>query len=119
MTTGVSWVLEVKVQAGRENDFRALAEEMVAATQANEAGTLDYEWSLSADLSVCHIFERYTDSAAVMKHLGTFGEKYAARFLEAVTPVHFVVYGRPSQEVKDALAGFRVTYMEPVSGFSR
>lgn len=65
MVTDVSWMLELNIQPGREKDFRVLMEEMVSATRNNEAGTLNYEWSTSADGSMCHLFERYVDSAAV------------------------------------------------------
>ena len=119
MATDVSWILEVKVQPGREKDFLDLMNEMVAATHASEPGTLAYEWSTSADGSVCHIFERYADSTAVMTHLATFGEKYASRFLEVLKPVRFVVYGSPNEDVKKALAGFTTVHMTPVGGFSR
>jgi quinol monooxygenase YgiN len=119
MNSNVYWMLEMEVQAGRENDFRTLMTEMVNATQENETGTLNYEWATSADGKVCHLYERYADSVAVMIHLSTFGDKFAARFLEALKPVRFVVYGSPSQEVKNALAGFNPFYVQPVGGFSR
>ena len=119
MPAEVSWILEASFQPGREKDFRSLVDEMVTATHANEPGTLNYEWSTSADGSVCHIFERYVDSAAVTIHLATFGEKNASRFLEVLKPVRFVVYGSPNQDVKNALAAFKTVYMQPVNGFSR
>ena len=119
MNSYVYWMLELDVQPGQENDFRVLMAEMVSATQANESGTLNYEWSTSADGKVCHIYERYVDSAAVMTHLGTFGERFAGRFLKILKPVRFVVYGSPSAAVKDALAGFNPIYMQALGGFSR
>lgn len=119
MATDVSWMLELNVKPGSEKDFRILVDEMVTATRTNESGTLNYEWSLSADGSVCHLYERYVDSAAVMTHLATFGAKFASRFLEVLKPVRFTAYGAPSQEVKDALAAFKPVYMKPVGGFSR
>ena len=72
MNSNVYWMLELDVQPGRENDLRVLMAEMVSATQANESGALNYEWSTSADGKVCHIYQRYADSAAVMTHLGPF-----------------------------------------------
>lgn len=119
MENQVYWVLELELQTGQENAFHSLMEEMVAATQANEANTLNYEWSTSADGKLCHIFERYADSAAAITHLETFGEKYAKRFLEVLKPIRFVVYGAPNQALKDVLAGLNPTYMQPVAGFSR
>ena len=112
-------MLELNIQEGQGAGLPALIEEMVNATQENEPGTLDYQWSTSADGTVCHIFERYTDSDAVMAHLATFGERFASRFMEILAPTRFVVYGSPSQAVKDALAAFGPTYMESAGGFSR
>lgn len=119
MSNQVYWTLELETLQGRDAEFRALMAEMVAATQANEPGTLNYEWSTSADGKICHTFERFADSDAVMTHLGTFGEQYAARFMEVLKPTRFTVYGAPNQAVKDALAGFGAVHMESAAGFSR
>ena len=119
MATDVSWMLELNLKPGRGADFTAFVTEMVAATSANETGALSYKWSLSADGSACHIFERYADSAAVLAHLEAFEKKFAGRFLEMLTPVRCVVYGSPSQQVKDGLAVLHPVYMRPVGGFTR
>ena len=119
MNSHVCWMLELQVQDGRENDFRTLMAEMAAATQASEPGTLDYEWSLSADGKTCHLWERYADSDAAMTHAATFGSRYAGRFFEVLKPVRLVLYGSPSAAVKEALAGFNPVVMEPAAGFSR
>lgn len=55
MATDVSWILELAVQPGKEEEFPALVEDMVRATKANEPGTLDYQWSTSAYGRACHI----------------------------------------------------------------
>ena len=112
-------MLEVDVQPRLEAEFKAFVDETSAAAHANEPGTLNYEWSRNAAGVGCHIFERYADSTAVMVHLGTFREKFAARFREIVKPVRLVVYGSPNEEVKTALAGFSPVYMQSVGGFSR
>lgn len=119
MNNQVYWMLELEIQQGREQDFRALMKEMVEATRDDEPETLAYEWSTSGDGRRCHIFERYADSAATMKHLANFGEKFATRFLDVLSPTSFVVYGSPSQEVKDALVAFGAAYMQPADGFIR
>jgi quinol monooxygenase YgiN len=119
MNNQVYWMLELDVQPGREQDFQALMGEMIAATKKDEPGALAYEWNTSEDGRKCHLFERYADSAATLQHLANFGEKFAARFLEVLSPTSFVVYGSPSQEVKDALAAFGAAYMQPVGGFTR
>ncbi len=119
MSSHVSWMLELEIQQGREKDLRDLVAEMVSDTQANQPGTLDYEWSISADGKQCHLFERYVDSAATLTHIETFGKEFAGRFLEIFKPVRMVVYGSPNAAVQDALAAFQPVYMQFAGGFSR
>lgn len=119
MNTHVCWMLEMEVRDGRGDDLRALMAEMAAATERNEAGTLDYEWSLSADGLRCHLWERYADSAAALVHGAAFNTRYAARFLDVLAPLRLTLYGFPSDEVKAALAPFNPVVMEPAAGFSR
>ncbi|HEV2135577.1 MAG TPA: antibiotic biosynthesis monooxygenase [Terracidiphilus sp.] len=119
MSGEVSWVLELEIYQGRQDDLRKLAAEMIAATKANEPDTLSYEWSISADGKQCHILERYVDSAALLTHVTTFGEKFAGRFLEILQPARFVVYGSPSAAARDAIADFQPVYMQGLGGFNR
>ncbi len=118
MSSVVSWNLRVSINAGQLEAFRTLMEEMVASTKA-EAGTLGYEWFLSADSGSCHVNERYADSGAVMEHLGSFGANFAERFLACVAPTSIDVYGEPSAEVREGLAGFGPVYHSPFGGFTR
>jgi hypothetical protein len=39
--------------------------------------------------------------------------------MEAVTPARLVVYGTPSAQVKDEIAGLGPVYMAPLGGFRR
>ena len=87
-------------------------------TQKNEVGTLNYEWAISDDQKSCHVYERYQNSAAVMVHLKSFGEHFAAPLAELGTITRFVVYGAPSTQVKDVL-GENVIYMASLVDFSR
>jgi quinol monooxygenase YgiN len=74
MSDVVSWNLELAVRDERLDDFQTLMHEMVESTRS-EPGTQAYEWFLSGDGTVCHIYERYADSGAAMAHLGTFGSR--------------------------------------------
>ncbi len=119
MSETVQWVLELAIKQGELDIFKALMNDMVEATQANEPNTTNYEWFISDDDQTCHIYERYADSAATMTHLASFGENFAERFLAVVAPTRFVVYGNPSVEVREALAGFGPLYMGQIGGFAR
>jgi quinol monooxygenase YgiN len=119
MSENVYWVFELAVNPGRFEDLKALAAEMTDATQRNDPGTLNYEWAISDDLQVCHIYERFQDSAAAVTHLRSFGANFAARFTEVLKPTRLVVYGAPSGQLKDALAGLNPIYMSAFGGFRR
>jgi len=119
MNGNVYWMLELEVLPGRNGDFNSLMAEMVRNTRDREPGTLNYEWNTSPDGGVCHIYERYADSSAVLKHLESFGANFAERFLAILKPIRFVVYGAPSQAVREALAGFAPVYMQAADGFAR
>jgi len=114
----VSWIIELAVKAGQLEVFGTLMEEMVASTR-EEGGALAYQWFVSDDGSAVHIYERYASSAAVLEHLRGFGEKFAERFLAAVDPTRFTVYGAPSDDAKQGLSGFGPSYLGPFGGFVR
>ena len=119
MSEAVSWVLELAVKDGQLDAFKALAQEMSEATQADEPGATHYEWYIDGDGKNIHIFERYVDSAATMVHLGNFGAKFAERFMACVDPTRFMVYGDPSAEVRGAVAGLGAAHMTQFVGFAR
>jgi len=119
MSENVYWVFELAVNPGRLEDLKTLSAEMIDATQRNDQGTLNYEWAISDDLRVCHIYERFQDSAAVVAHVRSFGAHFAARFTEILKPIRLVVYGAPNEQVKDALAGLNPIFMPAFGGFRR
>jgi len=119
MAGPVSWMLEMQAQPERSDELRALMEEMVANTHSHEPGTLSYEWFMNADGTVCHLYERYADSAAVLVHLQTFGARFAERFMSLLTPTRFTVYGSPDTAVQGALSALQPTYMGQAAGFHR
>ena len=119
MTDNIFWLLELSIDDGKLDEFKRLAEEMSAATR-NEAGAIAYEWFLGADNATCHIYERYSDNAATLVHLGNFGARFAERFMGCVTPTSFDVYGPADDQVRGGLAGMgAVHYDTQLAGFSR
>jgi quinol monooxygenase YgiN len=117
MSAQISWILQVAIHPGKLDDFQAVAKDLIAKTES-EPTTLDYEWNLSEDQTVCHIFERYADNDAVVTHVQSFGA-FAQRFMEACHPTRFHVYGTPNDAVKSALADLNPVYFSPLGGFSR
>ena len=119
MTERIFLDLPLSIKDGKLEDFRTLSEDMIGAVQANEPGTLNYEWTLSEDQKTCHTYERFADSAAALAHAGAFGANFAGRFLDCVDPIGFTVHGNPSDELKAALAACGPAYMTDSGGFAR
>jgi quinol monooxygenase YgiN len=112
----VAWLLELAVNPGQFDAVLALMEEMVASTRA-EPGALGYIWFVGEENRTVALYERYADSAAVVAHLATFGERFAPRFLAAMAPTRLTVFGDPSEEARQALAGLTPTYLGFLGGF--
>jgi quinol monooxygenase YgiN len=119
MNKQVSWIFELSVNDGELRNLKELMKEMVASVEANEPGTLAYEWSISGDGKQCHTHECYQDSAATVAHLTSFKANYAARLMALGVATRFVVYGNPDASVREALEGFGAVYMSPLGGFIR
>src|ERR1700759_1198101 len=96
------WRLEVDIKPGKLIDFLSVAHDLMT-TMDEEPGTLDYEYYLNDDKTVCHIHERYRDSAGLVTHASKFGLVYSERFMAACTPTRFIVYGEPNADSKSIL----------------
>ena len=103
------WRLEVEIKPGKLEDFLSVARDLMD-TMDEESGTLDYEYYLSADKTVCHIHERYRDSVGLITHAENFGRVFSERFMQACNPVRFNVYGTPNDAAKAVLAQYVPAY---------
>ena len=92
---------------------------MVEAIPANELDTMIYELFIGEDGRNCQFMERYRDSAAAMKHLGNFGEKFGERFWAFSEPKGFKVCGNPSDELREAVSAAGAMILAPMDGFAR
>lgn len=119
MSNEVHWVVETAIKDGQLEAFKTLSAEMVASAKAEEPDTLHYEWFISADGTSCHIYERYRDSAATMKHLKWFADNYLERFRACADTTHISLYGNPDEQVQAAMAKAKAVYRAPLEGFKR
>jgi quinol monooxygenase YgiN len=113
----VAWLFELELRPGCRADFAALVPDMVASTR-DEAGARAYQVFGNDDSDTVCVYERYADSDAAMNHMAIFGEKFAGRFMELVTPARFTVLGAPSPELVAALAPVGAVVHAPVGGFA-
>ncbi len=66
-----------KIHKGKLEEFKKIAAECVAKVKEHEEGkgALQYDWFFSPDNSECVVRETYTDSNAVLAHMGNVGEQ--------------------------------------------
>jgi quinol monooxygenase YgiN len=112
------WSLEVEILPGKLEAFRAVVREMITSAE-NEAGTIAYEWYFNAADTVCHTYERYRNSEAVVAHAAVFGTKFVDRFLETCRPTSLAVYGAPNAEARALLDSYNPTYFSKMKGSFR
>ena len=120
------FVVELEVKPGQVDDLKAVARDIVSVARKDEPGTLNYEYFLSQDGTTCHIYERYVNPEAHLRHGLTVSEELNKRG-RAFRPVRLTVYGKVTEEVRErliepllkAVPGFRVVYMDPISRLIR
>ena len=113
------WTFGVAVKDGKLDELKGLIQEMSDASQANEPGTLIYEWTISDDKKTAEVHERYANSDAALRHLASSNENFANRLMALVKPTGIMVYGSPSAALKKVLEGANPVYMEVIGGFAR
>ena len=118
MSGEVFWLYEVGVRPGGGDALRDLMAELVDSARA-EPGTLTYQWTISDDDTVAHVYERYADSTSTLAHLAVFRETFAERFLAVVERRRLVLYGQPEDAINQALSGLGPVLMSPLTGFDR
>ena len=89
------------VHAGKEAEFRALAEECFARVVTNEPGTVGYEWFLSDDDRECLTIDVYADADALRAHMANAGP-VMARIIPIVDS-RTAIYGAVPDEVRARL----------------
>jgi quinol monooxygenase YgiN len=107
----VSWVVQCAIKDGQLDAFKELMGEMVAGS-SEEPG-------ISDDGSTVHIYEKYADSEATVKHVNGFMEKWARRFMDCVDVNGMTTYGNPDDAAREVIAPFGGKMLGTWGGFAR
>jgi quinol monooxygenase YgiN len=114
--TDLFWRIEIEILPGKQEEFCGIVQDLIASSK-KEPGTLVYDWFFDAEHKVCHTYEHYRDSDAVIAHATTFGEKFAERFQKSSRQIGLDVYGSPSSAAKALLDQHGATYYAKWKGF--
>ena len=112
----VGWIISLKINPGREADFKAHSAKLVESTR-QETGALNYEWSISED-GTGLIYERYADSDAARTHSQRNAE-LVKQLWTLASLQNITLYGSPDEEVQTRMAARGAVYLKPLGGFAR
>lgn len=114
----VSYIVEFNILDGKLEQFKEMARGFIKTVEADEEGTLGYEWYISSDGTRCLIQETFADSAALLTHLGNVGPSLP-KLLEIAPLGSLDVLGDVSEEARGALAGLGARFHSVIGGFRR
>lgn len=116
MFENIGWIVEAKIAEGKREEFKAVVEEIVAATR-KEGGTLNYQYFVSDDGDVL-VYERFATVEDAHTHI-TNWDNFADRWLAAAPATRMVHLGDLPDELRDRHAALAPKMLKPFDGFVR
>jgi len=109
-------ILHGKVKDGMVDEFKEVAEGMIAAAREEE-GTTTYRWYLSDDGHFMND-DIYTDEAAFFAHLGAATEAgFVEKYTGSIVMGGVLVLDPVNDELKGALEAFGAVHYDMIGGF--
>ena len=96
------------------DEFKKVAAQALEITRG-DAGTLQYDWFLSADETVCEVHEVYADSDAALAHMAGLGALVGS-LIELGGGIQIDCFGSPSQALLEAAAALSPTLYSYLQG---
>ncbi len=116
MFENIGWIVEAKIEDGRRDEFKAVVEEIVAATR-KEGGTLNYQYYVSDDGDVL-VYERFANAESAHIHISNW-DNFAERWLAAAPATRMVHLGDLPDDVRERHAALAPKMLKPFGGFAR
>ncbi len=112
----VGWIVEAKIEPGKEAVFRSVVSEIVDATR-QEPGTLNYQYFVSDDGDVL-VYERFSNVESAHVHVANW-DRFAPRWTAAAPPTRMVHLGDLPEELRERHAVLAPKLLKPFDGFAR
>jgi quinol monooxygenase YgiN len=111
---------EFAIAQGRIKEYKKPVQEMSKAVEANEPGTISYQFYLNRDETKCTVHETYANSDAALAHnAGVASQTIPSRIFSVARISRFEVYWNPSEELQKVLTSFSPQIYNLFAGFSR
>lgn len=109
----IAWTVE----AGREEEFRALISEANEIAR-EKSGVNSYEWFWSDNGSRICLLEQYPDSEALLPHMNALGD-VLRRMFKISKMIGWDVFGNLDKASRDAVEKLGAHVYSRLSGFNR
>lgn len=111
-------IVRQTITPGGREEFTRCARLGAGNAEANEPGTLGYQFFVNDEGTESYLVERYADSQSFLTHFANVQPVLeAAMKVSALSEA--VVLGDPDPEARDMLANLGVTYYPECIGFCR
>jgi len=98
-------ILRVKIHAGKQEEFKAVAAAFLSVVRERCPGTLEYEWFLSSDQTECVVLQTYASSEALLAHAEAHAQ-LLPQLLAVCDVLDIWLCGEPSAAVLERVAAF-------------
>lgn len=89
----------MKIRDDMLEGFKQQANECIKQVKEKDSGTLQYDWFLNEDKSVCEIREAYESPEALLAHISNLRESLRVLFEKYAIDHSVIIYGEPSAEL--------------------
>jgi quinol monooxygenase YgiN len=111
---------EFTIEEGKIEEYKKLVQDMSRVAEANEPGTLNYQFYLNRAETKCIVHETYRNSEAVFAHItGLASQTILPKIFNVARISRFDVYGNPGEELQKVLTSFNPQTYNLFAGFSR
>lgn len=98
---------QFKIHSGKSQEFKDLIPQCISRVKDNEPGAERYEWYFNSEGTVCQVLETYSDSKAVLAHMGNLEDLLGKAI--SISDFSCDIYGNLSEELKSAISNFPFT----------
>ncbi len=107
----------MKIRRHKLDEFKQVAAEMLSVTAERDTGTLQYDWFLNSDQTICIIRETYESSEALLEHIAHLNDALGKRPLGLLAYAHKAeAFGDPSPKLLEVTQGANVKWYSFLQG---
>lgn len=107
----------MKIRPHQLEEFKRVAAEMLSVVRQKDTGTLQFDWFLNSDQTICVTREAYESSEALLAHMAQLDEALGKQPLRLLAYDHQAqVFGDPSPKLLKVVQGASVQWYSFLQG---